>query len=261
MLSEYSDKIIFSPILSSMIEKELEKFGLDNKKAGVYLTVLELGEAKVYDIAKRVKLPRPTVYDILDKLSQMGLISFYEKRKVRYYIAENPEKFLILLENKANLFKHILPELRSRYNILEIKPKIHYYEGTDGIKTVLEDTLTASKKQLKSILSVVDLFEVPGRLYMDDYVKRRIEAGVRLKVIRSKPKEVGETWPTDTKALRELRYAPDNMVFSMTMFIYDNKVSLISSKKENFGMIIESKELAWNMNHLFEALWQVSGQA
>jgi hypothetical protein len=51
------------------------------------------------------------------------------------------------------------------------------------------------------------------------------------------------------------------MVFEITTYIYDDKVGLISTEKENFGMIIESKEFSQNMRHLFEALWQVSAPA
>lgn len=38
------------------LARELTRFGLDNKKAKVYLAVLELGEAKVSEIAKKAAL-------------------------------------------------------------------------------------------------------------------------------------------------------------------------------------------------------------
>ncbi|GEM_PF-3348417 len=46
----------------------------------------------------------------------------------------------------------------------------------------------------------------------------------------------------------------------MTTYLYDSKVGLISTQKENFGMIIESKEFYQTMNNLFESLWQISAQ-
>jgi len=103
-----------------------------------------------------------------------------------------------------------------------------------------------------------DLFRIPGKKFMDVYVKRRVELGYNLQVIRSRPKEVAETWPTSAEEHRELRYAPEPMVFEMTTYIYDNKVGIISTAKENFGMIIESREYSQTMGYLFEALWQVS---
>jgi len=44
---------------------------------------------------------------------------------------------------------------------------------------------------------------VPGKKYMDDYVKRRVEKGFSLNVIRSKPKEVAPEWPTGPEERRD----------------------------------------------------------
>ncbi len=90
---------------------------------------------------------------------------------------------------------------------------------------------------------------------MEQYVARRVEAGVSLRVVRSREKELDAVWPTDPKKLREVRYSPSGMVFVMTSFIYDSKVAFISSRKENFGMIIESQDFARTFRNLFEILW------
>lgn len=106
---------------------------------------------------------------------------------------------------------------------------------------------------------MTDLYVIPGKDFMDSYVKYRIQMGYSLRVIRSKPKELAkEVWQTSTQENRQLRYAPQDMVFSMTTYLYDNKVALISTDKENFGLIIESGEYVKNMKNLFEALWQIS---
>lgn len=238
--------------------QELKQFGLDNKKTKVYLATLELGEAKVSEIAKKSGIERPTVYDILNKLVRDGMVGFYEKRGIRYFVAENPVTIRRQLQAKEEAFVAILPQLISLYNTSEIKPRIKFYEGVVGVKTIFEDTLTARNRELYSILSVSDLFRIPGHEFMEQYVARRIQAGIKLRVIRSKAKDVQEIWPTDNQSLRELRYAPAKMIFTMTMYMYNDKVSLISSTKENFGIIIESQEFRENMQYLFEALWQIS---
>lgn len=185
-------------------------------------------------------------------------MGFYEKRGIRYFVAENPETIRRQLRSKEEVFTMLLPQLISLHNTSEIKPRIKFYEGVAGVKTIFEDTLTAKNKKLCGILSVSDLFEMPGRKFMERYVERRIQAEIKLRVIRSKSKDIKEVWPTDTQTLRELRYTTREMVFTMTMYIYNDKVSLISSTKENFGMTIESVEFNENIQHLFEALWQIS---
>jgi sugar-specific transcriptional regulator TrmB len=243
------------------LKDELREFGLDDKKARIYLALLELGQAKAHQIALKAKVARPTVYDLLEKLVEDGLVGAYEKHKVRYYIANDPEKIKRNLNDKLLAFGSLLPELKSIYNTLQTKPKISFFEGIEGVKTVLEDVIMAKEKQIRGILSMHDLFKMPGKQFMDDYVARRVKLGYFLQVIRSKIKDVPETWPTNPGELRQLRYAPAPMVFEMTTYIYDNKVGLISTARENFGMIIESPEYSQTMGYLFEALWQVSGPA
>lgn len=128
----------------------------------------------------------------------------------------------------------------------------------DGIRTVLDGTLACRSKELLGILSMGDLFNVPGRAAMEDLVRRRIAGGVRLKVLRSRERDVGDIWPTRAADLRELRYVPPGIVFTMTMYVYDDKVAIISSRRENFGMTIESQELAETQRNLFMVLWHAS---
>ncbi len=240
------------------LKEDLKEFGLDDKKARVYLALLEMGQAKAHEIALRAKVARPTAYDLLEKLAEEGLVGAYEKHKVRYYIANDPEKIKRNLAEKQRTFDSLLPELKSVYNTLKSKPKTSFYEGVEGIKTVLEDTISTPDKNIRGVLSIVDLFKIPGERFMKEYVARRIKSGYALRVVRSKQKDVKETWPTDPSELRLLRYAPANMIFAMTLYIYDDKVGIISSTKENFGMIVESAELNQNLGYLFEALWQIS---
>jgi hypothetical protein len=154
--------------------------------------------------------------------------------------------------------REALPELESLYNISEFKPKIRYYEGLEGYKTVYEDTLTVSNKPLYGILSMRDLLDTLGEEFMDNYIKKRVTAGIRLQVIRSEPKEVKPIWKESVEELRTLRFAPDGFIFPLTMYIYDNKVSLMSSRRENFGLIIESREFMQTQKAMFEVLWQAS---
>lgn len=74
------------------LQNDLKSLGFDDKKAAIYLTLLELGMAKANEISKKAGVERPTTYDLLGKLSIEGLISSHEKRGIRYYAAENPEK-------------------------------------------------------------------------------------------------------------------------------------------------------------------------
>ena len=245
------------------IEEALGRIGIGDKRARFYLAALELGEAPVQKVADRAGISRTTAYDVLARLTRDGLMSRVEKGGRLHIAAEDPGRLLAVLDDRRRMLEGVLPELRSRFSRSATRPRIRFYEGRDGINTVLSDTLACRSKQLKGILSMTsDVFKVLGQLAMEHYVARRIAAGVHLQVVRSRELEGGRSrWLGRAEELRELRWAPAGAAFTMTIWTYDDKVSLISSRRENFGIIIQSEELSDLMNTLFAVLWHASKPA
>ncbi len=240
------------------LEKILAELGLTKTKGVVYLATLQIGSGSAQDISKAAGLPRTTTHEILLCLTNLGMVNYVTRGRGRIYSAESPTKLKTLLKEKERKLEAALPELLSMFKIKGTRPKVKMYDGISGLKTVFEDTLTTKNKLLLGILSVEDLYKIPGKDFMDDYVKRRITAGIKLKVIRSEVKEVGEAWPASNTENRELHYAPKEMIFPMTIYLYSNKIAIIGTQKENFGMIIESEELYNTLKNLFEVFWQVT---
>jgi sugar-specific transcriptional regulator TrmB len=241
------------------VEEALAQIGISGKRARFYLAALELGQAPVQVVARKAGISRTTAYDVLARLAEDGLVSKVEKDGKYYIVVEDPKRLIAVLDDRRRTVEGLLPELRSLYNLAVLKPRIRFYEGREGLRTVLYDTLQCRKGQLLGILSMADLLEVPGRAEMDEYIARRIIQGIHLRVVRSRVKDaVDYVWPTNATHLRELRYAPDGLVFTMTTWVYDEKVSIISSRREHFGMIIESEEFSHLMRNLFMVLWNVS---
>ncbi len=242
---------------------QLQSFGLNKKQASVYLACLESGRTSVQNISKKTGIKRTSVYDLVTGLIEQGLIIQTIKGKKRFFVAEDPKIIKKRLMQKQNEFDELLPELQSLYSIPGHKPKIEYYEGIDGIKQVLEKTLTSKEKELKSILPLKDFLDLVGEEFFHHYTQKRIKHGYTLRTIRPITKEIARAvkkyhWGTNKNQKREVRLAPKYFQFSMAMYLFDNKVILMSSKKEIFAFIIESDEFAYNQKALFEVLWQAS---
>lgn len=240
------------------IDQILKQLGLDGKRAVVYLALLELGSASVNDIAKRAEIQRTTCYEILDRLVQDGFLSMMEKGRTRMYAAESPESLLASEEQKVRRLREALPELQSLFGATSSRPRVRLYEGVAGIKKVFEDTLQNKSKKLDGIISVLDIEQIIGADYFADYTARRVASGTRLQVIRSEATEVGEKYPSSTKENRVVHYAPRDMIFNLSFFLYDHRVAIIGTRRENFGMIIESEDFSQSLKHLFDVLWQVT---
>lgn len=243
------------------LEQDLQEYGLTHKQAKIYLASLQLGPASVQSIARKAEVERTNTYDALEGLINHHLMSITPMGKKHLYVAEPPEMIKRLLQEKEEKLKVILPELRSLNNSSENKPRIRYYPGEQGYMTVYEDTLTTSTKQLFGLYSNKAIIEVLGKSYIDDMVERRVKAGIFLRTIHPRAHDMPGLWGTSKTHMRDVRLAPQDMDLPIVSFVYDNKVIILSSKKETFGLIIESQDIATAQASFFEALWQISTPA
>ena len=244
-----------------MISKnKLTELGFSEKEAGVYLASLELGPATTAEISKTAGINRTTGYDILESLIANGLVNPIGKTKVQKYVAENPDKVIVYLENKIKDSQEklkkaydLLPELFSVFNEKE-KPKVKYYEGVAQIKEVFEDTLTA-EKEIVGYAVGTDAFTSVGEEYLRDYFKRRVAKNIRVRVIAPDDPDTLTVIAKDKEELRESLVVPrDKFYFTTETNIYNNKV-LIVSWKEKFAVLVESKEIADAQKKVFELAW------
>lgn len=247
MLTENIDKM--------EIKQVLAQYGLEGKKADVYLATLELGSANVIEIAKKAGIKRTTCYDILSDLLHAGLVSEVAKGKKRLFMGEDPEKIKKDIERKERLFSDILPQLKSIYNTKGVKPKIRFYEGKEGLQKVYADTLNYSGELLG--FASEDVARILGKEWVEQYLKARVKKGIHARAIMPKTGYIEKDIAgKDREQLRMSKLVdPAKYPFSIEINIYGHsKVALMSSKEE-MGIIIEGSEIYKTMKSIFELLW------
>lgn len=161
-------------------------------------------------------------------------------------------------EARQQMLKEVMPHLRSLFNRAQGKPSIRFFEGAEGIKTALWDTLTGQSKLLRATFAMSEIMETPGLDEINAYLEERLRRGIHMRVIRSEWRDVAPIWPDSMDEKRELRFAPQQFALAMTTFVYDSRVCMISSKRENYGLVIDSHEFAEFQASLFDAIWSIS---
>lgn len=238
------------------ITNELEKQGLTGKKAKVYLAVLEAGRATTIDIAQKTKFKRTTVYDVVLDLMQMGYVTETKKGKRRLFIAQDPETIFQKNEERLQSFKNLVPILSEIRSNVVPKPTIRFYDGIDGVRTIMEELLLVKNKEQLFWSSMSDLLDVFGNTYMERWVRRRVKRGILSRVLLTKKFRLPDLYErTGKDVLREIKWLPKNYVFDGVVCIFDNKVGYISSRQESFGFVVESKEFAQIIRLIFESSW------
>lgn len=246
-------------VLQSETEKVLLDVGFSDKEIAVYVALLSLGKGIVTKIARTASVSRTTTYDVLDNLSQKGLVKISGKEPKQEYVAESPEKLEKIIteeiekkNNNLNRIKDIIPELRSVYKEGE-RPKIKFYEGLDGLMEVYDDTLTA-KETIVAYACYEDMEPLLPK-YFETYYKRRVQKRIFARGIVPETPMAIEHNKRDEEEMRNLSLVPkEKFNFTPDIEIYDNKV-MIASWREKLGIIIESQEISDAMKKIFELAW------
>jgi sugar-specific transcriptional regulator TrmB len=238
----------------------LSEIGLNAKEANAYLTLLSIGSNPASVIAKKVKINRSSCYSLLERLMQKGFIQQYIKDNVTYYNAVEPKYILDQLKNKKFELEDKIDNLGNSIAQFELlkneyrgKPRVVFFEGEAGVQNIMEDTLT-SKTVVRAYASLNELTGLfPG--YWPNYYKRRAQKGVFVKAIYPADELSYLHKLRDVEELRESRLIPKEFDFHLDIMIYDNKMA-ITSLREKFGVLIESKEMAESQRRIFDFIWE-----
>src|SRR5438128_1840655 len=121
------------------MNKIIEKLGLSEKEAKVYMAGLKLGETSITDLARASFLKRSTTHLAAQHLIMLGLFSETLKGKRRIIAPVHPRRLLEIARLHANQIEDNLSELTALYNLPKEKPKIRVFEGIEGVRTVYRE--------------------------------------------------------------------------------------------------------------------------
>lgn len=246
------------------LDKILEELNLAPATRKVYFSLLEEGEASARTLANRTVIARTSIYDHIKNLKDIDLVYEKDIAGKTFYSVQDPrrlenllkEKIELLSEQKEMLTKE-LPRLISKSN--STQPKIRFFESSDGIQQMLKDILWHDNITLEIVWAYEHMLEVLGEDFMTWFNTRRVRNKISIKAL----------WPNrsaDNKKhifnksddLVNRRYLSKKMSPAMSYIIYENKTIFLSSAKEAFGFIVDSKEHADLMRMQFATMWEIS---
>ncbi|MCW2809528.1 MAG: transcriptional regulator, TrmB domain protein [Marmoricola sp.] len=245
--------------------QRLIEAGLDPKDAHFYMAVLNRGRTTIASAAREAHVSRTNGYDIANRLVARGLISRVEtaagddgdRRSQSHLVANDPSQLLEEWGERRRVLDDLVPQLRALFSASRSRPMVRYLEGPAGIRTALFETLGWTSP-IRGILSMRDLMAAPGQAAMSEYINERRSRKLVLHVVRTRGHDWPQGWPTSSRDWRVVRHAPSEYEFTMTTLIGTEQVVTLSSARESFAMVVESREYAELQQNFFSVLWQVS---
>ena len=243
------------------IIETLEDFGLSEKEAKVYLTGLELGSASAGDIAIKSNLPRTLVYDLLEKLIILGLVSYSIVDHKKIFTMSNPEEMKNILERKTKKIDLIIPELNKIIKKEVTKrPKVEVFEGKKSVRTLLDTLLEKNNKEFLVYGGSRALYELDP-YFIERWHKERIDLKICIRRIFDETREIKSRIQTQSDSLKltEFRFLKGGANAPTPTIVCKNKVLLFHLEKTKYyAILIEDDEMAENHRRFFETLWEIA---
>jgi len=247
-------------------KKIFSEFDLQDIELQVCITLMEIGEVNATSLARRTHISRTAVYGVLERLKAKGLIKEKNTLSARLYQLEDTDKISYLLDQKLENISSAKSELKildaSRKRSIFHEPEIQYARSREDLQLLMSDMLFYKEKSLHAVWPIVNVMEILGKKYWEEFQTKRIERSVSLKVVwpHESKKEIKniDFLKSDTAQLRQVRISPSSVKYDLGYVVYGNKTIYISSGKEHFGFLVKSPELADLMRMQFSLLWDKS---
>jgi len=229
-----------------MYIKELQKIGLGDKEANVYIASLELGPDTAQNIAKKAGVGRPSTYVQIESLKKKGLMSQFEKDGKTFFVCESPDRLRSLttgledeLIDRKSTIEKIVPMLNDLSRISEdAMTRVRLFDNEEALRGLHQDYLSANNGEMLSISSV----EISG-------------SDTKSKIIYTNEEAYKRGSNNATKLTQTKLANLKDGGFSSTINIFDDKVEILSYNPKLVGIVINNKQIANSFKSLFSELW------
>lgn len=135
------------------------------------------------------------------------------------------------------------------------QPTIAFFEGIDAVKTVVLESLYNKERKILTIAPEVNFSWEIGPDFVEEYVSQKKLRNIKTRSLWEKGVDEGVFKQYYQDA--DIKMLPEVMKkqFKTTIFIYDDKILYISSKKNAYALLVTSKKHSDLMRALFEGVW------
>lgn len=236
------------------------RFDLDQKETDAFLELVRLGASPISVWAKHTGNNRSSMYVLLERLKNTGLVSVFTHKGIQYAqaipISDLPSiisKRQEFLADTQTILKERLPKLQNLEKSNPITPKVKFYEGKARVELMYEEVL--EERSFKA-------FFHPERVktMMPEYfhkipqtLKARGGRARELLVFTSEGREYQKLYQS---AKHQIRFLPKGVTFSSDTIITKQKMYLVGYSPADIAATeIWNEALAQTQSVLFDLVW------
>lgn len=237
-----------------------EVIGLNNRDKRVYEALLNEPMSSVRSLAEQTGINRGSVFESIKDLQAIGMVSYVKIGARHKYTAESPEKLHEIINEKRR-------QLRDTHSVVDdyvsfLQPQVPrdatphfaaFYEGQEGVASVLRDVLTTCRLQEVTEYRVVSSPRVSEYMYHNypHFTRERVKQGLYVRILRQGRPLRGEA------QVSERRYLADKADNGAYTLIYGSKLATVSINELNqlSAVVIDNSGVASSHGVVFDQAW------
>ena len=238
-----------------------KSLGLDSKEKQIYLKLLSLGSCPVGMLAKKMAMPRSSLYVVVERLKEMEVIEVFQNHGKTFIKAAEVNALKEVLDKKARRIKTALKELEENVSLFEAAqnksttlPKVNFYEGNTRLKKFYKAWSTASN--YRSFFDISIIGDDISKHWVTS--KKYYKEGEYIKEIWFDTPRAREIMKTIKEPEHEIKLLPTNKKVKADMMIFEDKIYLMAYKDHELVGVTEiiNEHIANYMILFFDELWE-----
>ncbi|MEK7108178.1 MAG: helix-turn-helix domain-containing protein, partial [Patescibacteria group bacterium] len=244
----------------------LQTAGLSERESRVYLSALALGSATAQEIANGAQIARSTAYNVIEGLTEMGLLASIEHDGHPLFTAEPPDAILEMLKHRVedlsrrmSVMEDALPELMALEKRQSERPRMFMFEGKEGIQRLSRRYEEATGE----FFEIVPYDSLVSKLDESDFEKHKErmthnQIRGRILIVAAKP-PVEYMRELHTRYGWHVRYLPPEQA-PMTghVSVKGHEIYGVAYEGMPVGVVIENPALAGALKVVFDLAWRAA---
>ncbi|MDP7115427.1 MAG: helix-turn-helix domain-containing protein [Candidatus Woesearchaeota archaeon] len=238
----------------------LKELGLTEAQSKAYLGLLTLGETTSGPLIQETGLQNSVVYNALNQLIELGLVSFILKGKRKFFSAANPQLLIRLAEVKRAKIEKIVPQLIAKQTLTKPKQEAQVFVGWKGLYNafnyILEE-LPNGSEYIGFAAGFEDQYTEGAKRFFREFQKKRalMKYNVKLIVNEESRKQVegyryyGKFGKPHYRFVEG--YAPVGVI------IFKDHVLNVGFEDQPVAVLITSEAIASSYRRFFYGMWEI----
>lgn len=249
------------------IMQNLVEFGLSEKEANIYITLLQIGEGSIVDIAAHSMIKRPTIYSGIESLQKKELVyTVTQGRRVRYK-AKSPSELTQILKRRETQLETLIPQLEE---LAQIAPRhsehgIRYVEGKAAVIAIYRELFSrqAQKEPVYIFSALQDIrSNFPEMLNLFDRTQLRWKWHIR-EIIPNESDALEQMRESQKSSAqhprREIRIVPTGYhLTDSECLLFSDRMILLSLQSPMYAIALSDVVFTTSFRTLFDAAWRLA---